>query len=181
MDSEKLSELKEMARKYYFGVTSAVVLSCDKFYKWSGSASKDHHHYGDGGLLRHTWEVTKIAMESNKLLGYPADERLLFLACIFHDIGKVFDYEVNEDGQWVSNQHKKKVGHLSRSALIWMETANRYNFNVEDSETVLHGILAHHGMREWGSPVTPQTPLAWILHTADTMSARVDESRNFKS
>ena len=36
-------------------------------------------------------------------------------------------------------------------------------------------ILSHHGKKEWGSPIEPQSQGAWILHLADMMSARVDE------
>jgi 3'-5' exoribonuclease len=33
-------------------------------------------------------------------------------------------------------------------------------------------MLAHHGRKEWGSPVEPATNEAWILHAADMMSSR---------
>jgi 23S rRNA maturation-related 3'-5' exoribonuclease YhaM len=48
---------------------------------------------------------------------------------------------------------------------------------MEQSEIdeVTHAILSHHGQREWGSPVRPATKLAWILHTCDMMSARVND------
>ena len=35
-----------------------------------------------------------------------------------------------------------------------------------------HCILAHHGHKEWGSPVEPITTEARILHFADDLSAR---------
>jgi 3'-5' exoribonuclease len=43
-------------------------------------------------------------------------------------------------------------------------------------EEVLHAILSHHGMRQWGSPVAPKSRLAWLLHLADSMSARMADA-----
>ena len=34
---------------------------------------------------------------------------------------------------------------------------------------------AHHGIRAWGSPVSPNTQLAWLLHLSDNLSARLND------
>ena len=190
-NKEKLEELKGLARKHCVAFISSIVLDDPKFAICSGSAKKEHHHYYDEGLLEHTWEVTMTALRSNEVLGYPADERLLFLAGIFHDIGKIYDYEKvtkishkeNSDmrilvDEWCATLHKDLIGHLSRSAIIWSKAAERFDFDEDETEQVLHAILGHHGLREWGSPSTPKTPMAWLLHCADQMSARVNESRS---
>jgi 23S rRNA maturation-related 3'-5' exoribonuclease YhaM len=71
--------------------------------------------------------------------------------------------------------HKKRIHHITRSALIWGEIAkdNRY----KDIDEVLHAILAHHGNKEFGSPVSPQTKLAWMLHLCDGISARMNDCK----
>jgi 23S rRNA maturation-related 3'-5' exoribonuclease YhaM len=50
---------------------------------------------------------------------------------------------------------------------------NSYNVGpqYEWIDSVSHCILSHHGRKEWGSPVEPKTPEAWILHAADMLSA----------
>jgi 23S rRNA maturation-related 3'-5' exoribonuclease YhaM len=45
--------------------------------------------------------------------------------------------------------------------------------DIEDE--VLHAILAHHGFQEFGSPVQPNSKVAWLLHLCDSISARMDD------
>jgi 3'-5' exoribonuclease len=37
-----------------------------------------------------------------------------------------------------------------------------------------HIVLAHHGRKEWGSPVEPMTPEALLVHHADDLDAKLD-------
>jgi 23S rRNA maturation-related 3'-5' exoribonuclease YhaM len=48
------------------------------------------------------------------------------------------------------------------------------NDNI-NPDNIIHNILSHHGKREYGSPVSPATKEAWILHQADNLSARLDD------
>ncbi|MCX6373157.1 MAG: 3'-5' exonuclease, partial [Actinobacteria bacterium] len=43
----------------------------------------------------------------------------------------------------------------------------------EAAKRLLHIIVSHHGMREKGSPVVPQTREAIIVHYCDDMTARI--------
>jgi 3'-5' exoribonuclease len=36
-----------------------------------------------------------------------------------------------------------------------------------------HLVLSHHGRLEWGSPVMPKTPEAFILHFLDMIDSRM--------
>jgi 3'-5' exoribonuclease len=40
-------------------------------------------------------------------------------------------------------------------------------------ERLTHAILAHHGRKEWGAPVEPQTVEAWLVHLADLAESRL--------
>ncbi|MDA0284461.1 MAG: nucleotide-binding protein, partial [Planctomycetota bacterium] len=45
-------------------------------------------------------------------------------------------------------------------------------------ETVLrleHIIISHQGLPEWGSPISPSTPEALLVHYADDMDAKFHE------
>ena len=46
-------------------------------------------------------------------------------------------------------------------------------FPPEAAKLLRHIIVAHHGMREKGSPVVPQTREAIIVHYCDDMTARI--------
>lgn len=157
---------------------SKYVLEDERFWGWSASSlinndpkSPKLHHYGRGGLATHTTEVVELCLHNAER--YPGvNKRVLFLAALYHDVGKIWDYEFR-DGEWYGNEHKRRIHHIIRSALFWNEVCvkkpNPY------SEDVLHCILSHHGRREWGSPVAPDTKEAWLLHLCDAMSARMDD------
>lgn len=159
---------------------------------WGGLAGQ--HHAFNGGLALHTKEVTDIAFSSSKVLKLDIDKIELFLACLYHDAGKTFDYVKNpsygvtcyslENGcalepepQYIASPHKRLIHHISRSAIMWSHAISNYPvLEHKYHDTVLHAILAHHGHREWGSPVAPKTKTAWLLHLSDGISARMNDA-----
>lgn len=171
---------------------AAVVLDDPKFAACSGCAHNgkadkpQKHHYDTGGLVRHTWEVVNLC-EVNRAfyetrMEKQIDEKALFLAALFHDVGKTFDYEWDhgpDPSIWKSTPHRRNIHHISRSGLIWHDAVKSTGFFKEVHDEVYHAILSHHGLREWGSPVMPNTPIAWLLHLCDNMSARMDETGKF--
>jgi 3'-5' exoribonuclease len=178
-----LNYLKEEADD--LGVSDAcnVLLDDKRFSIWSGSSKPEQHHYGDGGLLKHTAEVVRLCLMNNVVMNYKIDERELFLAALFHDAGKMWDYvhtgHSEDSGKWVSAPHKRKIHHISRSSIYFNQVASNYllpqGFEEARVDEVTHAILAHHGQRAWGSPVAPKTKLAWMLHLCDGISARMDD------
>ncbi len=161
------------------------LLAVPGFATCSGSCKEVHHHYGTGGLQQHTWEVVTLCMQNEALLfswGKPTDPKALFLAAAYHDIGKLWDYELDpgypaglQPGFWRGTPHKRLIHHISRSALIWSAAVRETGQGSHWEDDVLHAILSHHGQREWGSPVAPKTRLAWLLHLSDQISARGDD------
>jgi 3'-5' exoribonuclease len=110
-------------------------------------------------------------------MGKVIEEKKLFLAAFFHDVGKMWDYEPLDAGykQWKGTFHKRHIHHITRSALVWQQCAgNVFDSNFVDE--VLHAILSHHGSREFGSPVAPNTKLAWMVCFCDGLSARLDDA-----
>jgi putative nucleotidyltransferase with HDIG domain len=95
------------------------LFSDNKFETWSGSGKSHHHHYGKSGLIKHTSEVVELALNCNKTVAASLNERELFLACLFHDIGKIYDYEPIDSyfATWRETDHKNKIHHISRSAI----------------------------------------------------------------
>jgi len=179
-----LSGLKFVAKNIGVEKIAGVILDDPRFVLWSGSSKSNSHHYGDGGLVRHTIEVYEIAEKTACMfrspMGYDTTngiptEKELFLACLYHDVGKMWDYQ-KVDGVWTSAPHKRVVHHVSRSAIEWCRAVDKTGECKDIEESVLHAILAHHGLREWGSPVAPKSKLAWLVHLSDAMSARMDDA-----
>lgn len=179
-----LDLLKKLAKS--FGPATeklaSVVLDDPRFVDWSGSTRKDTHHYGRGQLAQHTLEVAELALLNNQYfhtIGKSVNSEWLFLACLFHDAGKMWDYAPTSEEltDWTNTPHKKKIYHISRSAIVWSKAFDQHGSHlpVEAHDEVLHGILAHHGRREWGSPVEPQNRLGYLVHLADMLSARIDD------
>lgn len=179
-----LHYLRELADELGVRKITDDLIGTDKFQLHSGCAHPLGHHYGDHGLLVHTREVVEIAMVNRDLLNLDIDKKLLFLACLFHDAGKQYDYERfsyqpktgEEMVKWKSTEHKRKIHHISRSGIIWSKAADEYGFSEEDHDQVLHCILAHHGRQDCGSPVAPKGQMAWLLHLADSISARMEDA-----
>lgn len=179
-----LSDIKEEVSTDAYNLIVELIKT-PGFMTWSGSSKPHQHHYGDFGLARHTLEVTALCLcNANGLVAMETlygetrhvDLSVLLTAAFYHDIGKLYDYE-KIDYNWVGTDHKRRIHHISRSALIFHQ--NCAKLHVTDNEfidKVLHCILSHHGTREWGSPVMPLTVEAWILHLCDNLSARTYEA-----
>ena len=160
------------------------VLDDGRFYLWSGSSCREQHHYGKHGLVKHTAEVIQLCLANNALLGDRLDKKDLFLAALFHDCGKMWDYapvetnEIPDYDWWWSKDHKRKIHHISRSAIQWNLAAAKWelsHFTLIEVDEITHAILSHHGQRAWGSPVAPKSGIAWMLHLCDGISARMDD------
>lgn len=182
---EYLNKLKDHASNIGVSDLANVVLSDPRFSFWSGSSKKVQHHYGQGGLLRHTYEVVELCLITRLRFYKTVDLKTLFLAALFHDYGKVWDYNcgvafeqyimLEEVFSCKKSLHNRKIHHISRSVIEWTRAVDRIGAKGFDPDEVTHAILAHHGQREFGSPVAPYTQVAWLLHFCDGISARMDD------
>jgi 3'-5' exoribonuclease len=185
-EKEKLIERAEILGVYDI---ASVVIADPRFELWSGSSKPEQHHYGKGGLLRHTYEVVELCITNCSLLQLNIDQVELYLSALFHDCGKMWDYkphhvETSDDhsyrvdyGRWHGTEHKRLIHHISRSALVWNGACIFHRFKYGNyADSVTHNILSHHGHREWGSPVIPKTKAAWLLHLCDGISARMNDA-----
>ena len=164
----------EIARGYcgrYEPVTTSILIDLKEKFRDAYCASKVHHDY-KGGLMDHTKEVVDLCFSISNIYYDDIDMDLLISGAILHDIGKIFTYEEVSGGK----ADKTYIGELEEHLYVGAELINEYRDKVEtklDLSLLKHMILSHHGKREWGSPVTPRTREAYILHQCDLLSARM--------
>ena len=165
---EELSELVHAIVPERMLPVCAAILNDARFH--IGIASSGHHpeaHQVPGGLVLHTLEVARAAAQLA-----PELSGLLVVAALYHDYGKIHEYEYVK-GRVVSLPFRKRVGHVAFGWGTFIgNAASLGGFTDDEMAEVAHAILAHMGRREYGSPVEPATRLAFVLHTADMLSAR---------
>lgn len=139
------------------------------------AAIKRHHVY-IGGLLEHTAGVLAICRAAADY--YPlVNKDLLLSGAIVHDIGKTKTYRIERgfDG----TDQGKLIGHLILGVnMIEQAIFDLFGNRAEDLGdpillSLVHLLVSHHGIMEWGSPVEPLTLEACILHHADNMDAQI--------
>jgi len=165
-------------------LSNKILVDIPEFAFWSAASKPETHHYGKFGLAKHTLEVITTMFAVKQVLPKAREipDNQIFLAGLFHDIGKVWDYKPtnSEFTEWTGTNHKRTIHHISRSALVWSKSVDETGLFQKEHDDILHAILSHHGCREWGSPVSPATGLAWLLHLSDNLSARIEDSGKSK-
>lgn len=122
-----------------------------------------HHHAYAGGLAEHTWEV------ADQVSVFTQGNQCAVAAAIMHDFAKIYEYKII-DGKIVKTQFANLTGHVVWSWYRFKRAAEEHQLDFATTDEISHAMLAHHGRREWGSPVEPQTPIAFALHSADMLS-----------
>jgi 3'-5' exoribonuclease len=151
-------------------------------FRIAPAALKRHHAYV-GGLLEHTAGVTALCKAAADY--YPmVNKDLLLSGAMLHDIGKVKTYQMEKNIE--GTDEGKLIGHLIlgvqmvEAALAKaLPKALSGEPDTEDNSllknSLLHLLVSHHGIMEWGSPIEPLTVEACILHHADNMDAQVQK------
>jgi 3'-5' exoribonuclease len=144
-------------------------------------AAQNFHHSYTAGLLEHVWSMTRIAgfladhyAKYYDDLNPPLNRGLIVAATILHDIGKLRELEYHP----LEARYTKEgclIGHVLMGRDMVREAARKIpGFPAELLLLLEHAILAHHGKREFGSPVPPLTLEALIIAYIDEMDAKVN-------
>ena len=138
----------------------------------SAPGASTHHHAYIGGLAIHTSEVVGFC---HQMAGHGVNRNVLITAAIWHDVGKVDEYEFAPGmDKYITTPRRGQIGHLIDSTYMFLrESQGIFDdglLSVEDRDAILHCMLSHHGRREWGAAVEPETIEAFILHSADMLS-----------
>lgn len=140
-----------------------------QFLEWPGA--KYYHHAYLGGLLEHTWSMTRHALRSLEV--YPdLNGDLVLAGTILHDLGKIRELtgplcpERSVSGEL--------LGHIVLGWEMIREEARALEFPDENLLLSLeHIIIAHHGALEFGSPILPRTPEALLVYYLDEIDAKL--------
>ena len=143
------------------------------------TAATSVHHAFRGGLLNHTYELLNMLLALVPSLPELKLERCI-IAIMFHDYGKLFEY--NPD-TFEPTEYSFLMGHVYISAHVLHNKLNEAGVKNQETIRIVHCVLAHHGEKEYGSPVVPCTQEAVIVSHLDNLSAKtniVSESANME-
>ena len=149
-----------------------IVDFADKLYKPYSEypAATSVHHAYPGGLLNHTYQMLHMLDGLYPCLPYEIKVERCILAIIFHDYGKVYEY--NRQGDTQPDMYL--LGHIYIGAHKLQNVLEQQQIDQGEIKRIIHCVLAHHGQREFGSPVLPCTQEASIVSYLDNISAKVD-------
>lgn len=156
-DNKLIYIIKDFAQKLF------------KPYSEYPAATSVHHAY-PGGLLNHTYQMLHMLEGLYPCLPYPIKIERCILAILFHDYGKLYEY--NKQGE--TQQDMYLLGHIYLSAHKLNIELDNQGVDAEETKRIVHCVLAHHGQREFGSPVLPCTQEASIVTYLDNISAKTD-------
>lgn len=151
------------------------------------AAAREYHHARRGGLVEHVAQMMRSAAAIATAYTY-LNRDLLLAGVLFHDCGKLWENCYVENGFTMPyTEGGEMLGHIP----VGIEVVNRlWRTLLEEHSTedwresspptdqvrmhLLHLIGSHHGSLEFGSPVLPKTPEAYVLHHVDNIDAKLE-------
>lgn len=138
-------------------------------------AAKTIHHAERGGLLSHIISICHMMTAVSKNYEY-LNRDLLIFGAIFHDLGKVFELEINKNDQISYTTKGQFLGHMLIGCEIVETRASRILGFPEDLKMILkHIILSHHGKMEYGSPKVPLIAEAFVVAAIDDFDSKMNQ------
>jgi 3'-5' exoribonuclease len=153
-----------------------TVLLGDDAPRWlrfrDAPAAKHYHQAYRHGLLEHCLTVAQAVSATSAT--FPGIDRdIAVTGALLHDIGKLEAYEVHGEAIEMSDS-----GRLYGEIPLGYYCVRRAiedidGFPGDVAGAVLHIILSHHGSLAHGSPVTPCTREATLVHMIDNLGGRL--------
>lgn len=138
-------------------------------------AAMSLHHAWIGGLLEHTLQLLKLAESMLPL--YPLLNRDIVLMGLFlHDLGKTSELTWEKGFDYTPDGNL--IGHIVRGA-IWLQIKaaiagkqSGQKLPPEALRVLMHIIISHHGLPEFGAAKLPSTPEAIFVSILDNLDAK---------
>ena len=145
----------------------------------SAAAGKLWHHATIGGLSEHTANVTELALRVAQGYDFLNRDYLIF-GGLFHDVGKMATYHTRTVIDFTDEG--RLVDHICLADNWVCERARAIDgFPDKLLVTLRHLILSHHGEREFGAPVVPQIPEAFVLYYCDEIDSKMGAIERIRS
>ncbi len=173
-DRKRLREMVDSVKNRFLNALLMGVLKDEeirtRLYDAPGAVTM--HDACIGGLLEHTLQVAELCDAVARPI--PTLRRdLLLTGAILHDVGKTDELDY-EGPVFDFTSSGTLVGHITLTTEIVSRAVEAIpDFPPTLRDAVLHLILSHHGKKEWGSPVAPALPEAFVLSQCDYMAAKV--------
>jgi 3'-5' exoribonuclease len=144
-------------------------------------AAQNFHHSYTAGLVEHVWSMTRVASfvaehyaRYYSQLDPPLNKGVVVAATVLHDIGKLRELDYHP----VEAKYTKEgclIGHVLMGRDLVREAARKIDGFPEETLLLLeHAILSHHGRKEFGAPVVPQTIEALLVSFIDDLDAKMN-------
>ena len=178
-ESELVAELEALVATLDADLVAVVwaVLAGDTYIRFrTWPAAQMHHGAMRYGLLAHSLRVATLAEHIAMSYGsvvVPYDRSIAIAAALLHDIGKVRTLPALAGA--ALPDEAQRLDHVTLSALMVQDALATLDppLGPARQDALLHAILAHHGRKEWGAPIEPQTIEAWLVHLADLTESRL--------
>lgn len=149
-------------------VTGYFVEHKDKI-KVSPAAKSMHHNY-IGGLLVHTLECIELAKMVIKQSFQRINEDNAVAACALHDIGKIFEYTIDEENGLIDYDEEFRKEWFTHTQYAYSLCMTK-GFNE-----VAKMIAAHHARTDWGAILDLNEKdlenYVYFVHHIDDLSAK---------
>jgi 3'-5' exoribonuclease len=147
----------------FFGEGSA------EWERWRDAPAAKHYHQAyRHGLLEHCLSVAQgVSALSATFPGIDRD--VAVTGALLHDIGKIDAYESHGHSIEMSDAGKLQGEIPLGYYMVRRRIEDLPGFPSDVAQAVLHIILSHHGKLEHGSPVTPCTREATLVHMIDNL------------
>ena len=137
--------------------------------RWrTAPAAKVYHQAYRHGLLEHSLSVAQGVSAMAATFG-GIDRDVAVTGALLHDIGKIEAYE-QTGGAIELSDSGKLLGEIPLGYYrVRRQIEEIEGFAADVAQAVLHIVLSHHGKLEHGSPVTPCTREATLVHMIDNL------------
>ncbi len=150
----------------------------DQFF--ASPAAKTNHHAYAGGLAFHTLSILRLAKAVCGLY-QGIDRSLVYAGAVLHDLGKTVELSGPVATRYTTTG--TLIGHISIIDGEIVQACDALGIDSERGDMMIlrHVVLSHHGLMEYGSPVTPHVLEAEILHRLDELDASIMMVQNATS
>ena len=146
-------------------------------------AAKQMHHNYIGGLVVHTLECAQMAQTVLEKVKKHLNKEEVIAASILHDIGKIYEYDINLESGVIDYNEQFRKDWLTHSQYGYTLCMTNGFYNIAKM------IAAHHGRADWGAMIDLNErdlePFYYIIHHIDDLSAKfgatsANDIRNLK-